>query len=299
MGFVKDIEDMPNQLGYSRTFFDRWYRPEYTTVVVAGDVDPAAVLPLVEKYWGGWKRGSHTVDVPREPAPKGPVYAHVPWKTKTLPWVTVAFHGPAFSETAKDFAAVDLLFELWFGETSDLYRRLVQREQKVDQLRCDVSPSQDPGLVGAWARVKSPEDALYVRDALLETFARARTCSSDSPLGSASLRAVSLIFGRSLRFSGDEMTARTISSPRVDFPSVSTETRSDAASSARKYETICFQSASVRSAPIGIPRNSDGVGTFAAGRALVERRTATPTTARARARERTIGTSAGEATRGT
>ena len=28
MGFVKDIEDMPNQFAYSRQFFDRYYRPD-------------------------------------------------------------------------------------------------------------------------------------------------------------------------------------------------------------------------------------------------------------------------------
>src|SRR5688500_6890759 len=43
MGFIKDIEDMPNQYAYSKVFFDRWYRPERTTVIVAGDVDPAKV----------------------------------------------------------------------------------------------------------------------------------------------------------------------------------------------------------------------------------------------------------------
>ncbi|KAA0256074.1 MAG: insulinase family protein [Acidobacteria bacterium] len=174
MGFLRDIEEMPNQFEYSRLFFDRWYRPEYATLIVAGDVEAEKVLPLVEKYWGGWQRGSYTVEVPREPEPKGPVTAHVAWKTPTLPWVTVAFHGPAFSETEKDFAAVDLLFELYFGETSPLYKRLVQDEQKLDSLFTDVSPSADPGLVGAWARLKKAEDALYVRDALLSTFAEAR-----------------------------------------------------------------------------------------------------------------------------
>ena len=104
MGFLKDIEDMPNQFDYSRQFFDRWYRPEYATVIVAGDVDPDQVFPLVEKYFGPWKRGSFQVEIPQEPEPQGPVYAHVPWDTPTLPWVTVAFHGPAFSETDKDFA---------------------------------------------------------------------------------------------------------------------------------------------------------------------------------------------------
>jgi zinc protease len=118
MGFLKDIEDMPNQFDYSKVFFDRWYRPEYTTIIVAGDVGPQNVIRLVEKYWGGWKRGSYTVDIPREPEPKGPFYAHVPWTSPTLPWVTVAFHGPAFSETEKDFAAMEMLMDLYFGETS-------------------------------------------------------------------------------------------------------------------------------------------------------------------------------------
>ena len=179
MGFIKDIEDMPNQYGYSKTFFDRWYRPEYTTVIVAGDVDPAKVLPLVEKYWGGWVRGSFKSAIPAEPPARGPFTAHVPWKSQTLPWVTVNFHAPAFSETDKEFAALELLFEVWFGNTSDVYRTLVQKEQKVNQMMADVSPSQDPSLAGVFARVKKPEDAVSVRDALLRTFAAARTTRVD------------------------------------------------------------------------------------------------------------------------
>ena len=38
-----DIEDMPNQYEYSKEFFDRWYRPENTTIIVAGDVKPSDV----------------------------------------------------------------------------------------------------------------------------------------------------------------------------------------------------------------------------------------------------------------
>ncbi len=175
MGFLKDIEDMPNQYAYSKTFFDRWYRPEYAAVIVAGDVTPEAVLPLVEKYWGSWKRGSYTVEIPREPEAKGPIRAHVPWPSDTLPLVTVAFHGPAFSETEKDPAAMDLLFNLYFGETSDLYKKLVEQEQKVDRMFGDGSASVDPGLLVAAARVKKLEDTVYVRDEILRTFAQARS----------------------------------------------------------------------------------------------------------------------------
>jgi zinc protease len=180
MGFLKDIEDMPNQFEYAKTFFQRWYRPEYTTVIVAGDVTPELVFPLVEKHWGGWTRGGFTVDVPPEPAAEGPVYAHVPWASPTLPWVLTAFHGPAFSDREKDFAAVDLLLDLTFGPTSDLYKRLVEEEQKVDQLFPYLPANQDPYLVSAGARVKKAEDAVYVRDELLKAFAQARVRPLDA-----------------------------------------------------------------------------------------------------------------------
>ncbi len=180
MGFLRDIEDMPNQFGYSRIFFDRWYRPEYTTIVVAGDVPPDAVVALVEKYWSAWQRGSFTVAIPPEPPPAGPVAVHVPWTSATLPWVTVAFHGPAFSESDADYAALDMLLDLQFGPTSDVYRRLVEREQKVDQFRPYFAPTADPSLATIMARVKDPADAAYVRDVILEAVARARGAAVDA-----------------------------------------------------------------------------------------------------------------------
>jgi len=175
MGFLKDIEDMPNQFEYSKTFFDRWYRPEYATVIVAGDVKPDEVFPLVEKYWGSWKAGRYTVDVPADPAPAGPVVAHVPWGAPTLPWVSVAFHTPPFSETSREWAALDVLSDLTFGPTSALYKSLVEEEQKVDQLGSFFPPNSDPYLMTIYARVKKAEDAPYVRDRILRALGEARS----------------------------------------------------------------------------------------------------------------------------
>jgi len=175
MGFLRDIEDMPNQFAYSKTFFDRWYRPEHATVIVAGDVEPAKVVALVQKHWGGWKRGKHKAAIPQEPAPRGAVYAHVPWPAPTQPYLTVAFHGAGFSETAKDQVALDMLFDLHFGPTSTLYKRLVEQEQKVDQLSAYVPFNEDPALATVVARVRKTADAVYVRDAILRTLAEARS----------------------------------------------------------------------------------------------------------------------------
>ena len=175
MGFLRDIEDMPNQFDYAKVFFSRWYRPEYTTIIVAGDVTAQDVIPLVEKYWGNWKRGTYTVDIPAEPAPKGPTYAHVPWQSDTLPWVTVAFHGPAFSDREKDWASLDMVMDLYFGETSDLYKKLVEQEQKVDQFGPYFPQGEDPHLATVVARLKKLEDSQYVRDEILKTIAQTRT----------------------------------------------------------------------------------------------------------------------------
>jgi zinc protease len=175
MGFIEDIEDMPNQFAYSKEFFDRWYRPEYTTIVVAGDVTPEQVLPLVQKHWGSWKAGNFKVTIPAEPPSTAPKYAHAVWPTPTNPLIAVSFRNPAFSETIKDNAALDLVAGIYFGPTSDIYRRLVVTEQKLDSFGASNSSNIDPGLFRITARLKDAKDAVYVRDEILRTINRART----------------------------------------------------------------------------------------------------------------------------
>jgi zinc protease len=172
MGFLKDVQDMPNQYDYSLRFFDRYYRPEYTTIVVAGDVDQKRVRGLVDQYWGGWKRGSYHPDIPVEPQQKGARENHVDWPAPTLPLIAIAYKAPAYNDTQKDWAALDVLATLAFSRTSDLYQKLVIREQKVDTLDAGVSRRVDPDLFEVDARVKRADDVQYVRDQVLETIKR-------------------------------------------------------------------------------------------------------------------------------
>ena len=170
MGFLKDVQDMPNQYEYSKQFFDRYYRPEYTTIIVAGDVKPAETRKLVEKYWGAWKRGNHKADVPAEPPQQGPRTQHVDWPSPTLPWVAIAFKGPAYTDTENDQAVLDLISFLGFSESSDLYQELVIQQQKVDALSPDNPDHADPYLFTVMARVKDPGDVEAVKQRILETF---------------------------------------------------------------------------------------------------------------------------------
>jgi len=88
--------------------------------------------------------------------------------------VTIAFHAPRISETSRDFAALDMLLDLAVGSTSDVYKQLVVDEQRVDDFGVDTPATADPYLTTVYARLKKPEDAPYVRDAILAAIARAR-----------------------------------------------------------------------------------------------------------------------------
>ena len=175
MGFLKDIEDMPNQYAYSRQFYRRYYAPENISIILAGDIEPEGVFPLIQKYWGDWKKGGYQAEIPVEPPPAGPVYAHVPWDTPTLPWIAVAFHGPAASDQKTDMAVMDIISRMAFSNSALLYKKLVIDEQRVDNLSTYFPDRIDPYLVTVYARLKSAEDIWYVRDEILKTFAALRT----------------------------------------------------------------------------------------------------------------------------
>ncbi len=175
LGFLKDIQDMPNQYKYSLEFYNRYYRPEYTTILVVGDVNRVQSVGLVNKYFQDWQRGSYKPVIPAESAQTAPKTGHVEWDSETLPYLSIAFHGPAYSDTNKEKPSLDLLAAIAFGENSDVYQKLVLREQKVDFLQPDFEDRVDPELFSVFARIKNPVDVEYVREELLKTFKRYST----------------------------------------------------------------------------------------------------------------------------
>lgn len=175
MGYLEDIEEMPNQMDYAQVFFDRWYRPEYTSLVIVGDVEPEATLALVEKYWGDWQRGSYQEEIPVEPPLNGPKYQHLEWNAPTPPILVHAWRGPALTTDRPDTTALMLLAEIHFGPTSPLYQQLVVRDRMVDQFFVQAPTNKDPGLFAIIARLTDPGHATAVTGAIQDTLVQART----------------------------------------------------------------------------------------------------------------------------
>ncbi len=175
IGFLKDIEDMPNQYQYSLTFFDRWYRPENCVVLVVGDFKVDRLVAMAKKYYSGWKRGTYTLDIPVEPPQKEELTINVPWKSKTLPILTLAYHGPAFSDNSIDVAALNLFSEVVFSQTSDLYKQLVVNDQLVEFVNGGQDQSRDPGLFYVFTRIKDPKNIDRVKAAVFAAIEAAKT----------------------------------------------------------------------------------------------------------------------------
>jgi zinc protease len=181
MGFFEDVVDMPNQYNYSLKFFKRFYRPEYCTVVVVGDVVPAEVNKLAQKYFGDWEPGSYVADIPVEPEQKGIRYAHLQ-DGNIPPFFVLNYKGPAFSDKEIDMPALDALSSIVFSQTSDLYKKLVLEERKVRFIGGGAMDSRDPYLITINVSMVDKNDMQYVKDEIVKAIENVKVNGVDDDI---------------------------------------------------------------------------------------------------------------------
>ncbi len=178
MGYFKDIVDMPNQYDYSIEFFKRFYRPEYATIIVVGDVTPERVETLSEKYFGKWQHGNYVSHIPQEPVQTETRYTHIQ-KSGFPPYLNLNYKGPSFDDKSMDMPALDVLSSILFSEKSDLYKKLVLAEQKVRSINGGANDTRDPNLISIGASLVKAEDMQYVKDEITKVLAEAKTKRQD------------------------------------------------------------------------------------------------------------------------
>jgi zinc protease len=157
LGFLEDIEAMPGYYDYSLSFFDRFYRPENTVLLVVGDVDPVKTLAMAAKHYAGWEKGYEAVAIEAEPEQKEAKTARVDWPSPTRPHLMMGYHVPAFDAASRETAALDVIAQLLFSEAAPLHQELVVDEQWVDFVSGDASFHRDPYLFTVFSRVKSDD----------------------------------------------------------------------------------------------------------------------------------------------
>jgi zinc protease len=175
MGFFEDIEAMPEQIAYGQKFFKQFYKPEYVSLVIVGDVDPAETMAMVDKHWGDWQKGNFKSNITEEPKQTAPKYVHEKFDGLPGHWLLVSYKGTEFTPKAKDRAALDLISELYFSNNSALYQELVVEKQLASQMFTYNPETKDAGLRHVFIKVNEEEDLATVRDAINQTYAQARS----------------------------------------------------------------------------------------------------------------------------
>lgn len=181
MGFWEDVVDMPNQYDYSLTFFQRFYKPEYCTILVVGDVKPEQVNKLAEKYFGKWKKGNYKPEIKPDAEQKETRYAHIE-NPNFPPFLQLNYKSPAFSAKTKDNATLDIISKLLFTERSDLYKKLVTDSQKLRSLSGGSFLTRDPYLYSVSASFVNHKDMQYVKDEIIKALEGLKTKPVDKKL---------------------------------------------------------------------------------------------------------------------
>lgn len=126
IGYIEDLNRVDvNDL---KNFFLRWYGPNNATVTVGGDVKPADVVKLVEKYFGSIPRGPEVqkVEVPTANLDKDR-YASYTDNYIRLPLLSITY--PTVPNFHKDMTALACLAQiLGQGNNSILYQQLVKTQ---------------------------------------------------------------------------------------------------------------------------------------------------------------------------
>jgi zinc protease len=180
MGYEEDIKAMPKMYDYSRSFFQRYYRPENVVLLIVGDVQVEPTMKLVRKYYTDWKPGYVTPQVPVEPEQTAEKRIEVPYEGKSLPILMVSYKNDRFDPKDKRMVASMVLADLAFGETSELHKKLVLDEQVVEFIEGESNLNRDPNLFDVVTRVKDPDKVEYVLGEIDRTVAQYQASPADA-----------------------------------------------------------------------------------------------------------------------
>lgn len=172
IGWMSDIRYLSRTK--AEAFLHKYYAPNNAIVAIVGDIDPAATIALVEKYFGNIPPKTPVGPVAEEEPPQaGEKRIEVAGDAE--PQLLIAFHKPAISHPDDYvFDVIDML--LSEGRTSRLYRKLVVEEQLATEVGTFTAPgSRYPNLFVIEATPRAPHTVAEVEAAIERELERLKT----------------------------------------------------------------------------------------------------------------------------
>jgi predicted Zn-dependent peptidase len=163
VGWMSDVSRITKK--EMMDYREQYYRPDNATLVLAGDLDPAVVMPLVTKYFGPLKSKGKSPRVrTEEPSPEfyrrtisqnfKPPYIEkrVLGRAATTPSVTVMFHVPPLWHD--DLAALYILGNVMSARTGKMYLDMVLKNDDATSVSAMASTSMYDGEFNVSASAK-------------------------------------------------------------------------------------------------------------------------------------------------
>jgi zinc protease len=171
IGWMTDIEQW--KMADLKHHFEVGYAPNNAVLVIAGDVKTAEVLKLARRYLEPIKPHAPPLPVTTvEPEQLGERRVKVT-KFAQLPLIELAFHVPASRHA--DFYALQVLQNiLFFGQSSRLYLRLIDRDQLAIAVEGGMKFALDPTLFTIFVQPKENVPVERIEAALYEEIERAK-----------------------------------------------------------------------------------------------------------------------------
>jgi zinc protease len=130
IGYIEDLNRV--NVDDLKNFFLRWYGPNNAALTIGGDVKPADVVKMVEKYFGSIPRGPEvTPTILAAPVVATDRYVTLVDNYARLPQLSITF--PTVPAYNNDEPALDCLAEIiGQGKNSVLYQELVKSQKALN-----------------------------------------------------------------------------------------------------------------------------------------------------------------------
>jgi predicted Zn-dependent peptidase len=156
-------------------FYQHYYVPQNATLSIAGDIDPAAAKTMIGQYFNDIPRGKteikrpQVVEPPQEGERRDIIHDNI-----QLPGIFIAYHMPA--QGTADYYALSMLTTLLSeGQSSRLYKEIVDEQQKAVQVTAIPLAFEDPGLFVVLAIANLGIESAEVETLMEKEFEKVKT----------------------------------------------------------------------------------------------------------------------------
>ena len=166
IGARADVEHV--NIAHLRAFYEKFYQPDNATFVVAGKIDEAKTLALVNEILGRIPRPTRTIEKnwTLDPAQDGERQVTVR-RVGDVQALVAAYHVPA--ATDPDYAALDVFGQIMADTPSGRLHKLLVDTKKAAFVFPFVHASREPGLALFGSQLPKATNLDEARTALLAT----------------------------------------------------------------------------------------------------------------------------------